>query len=134
MIFAAFLAAAHLTATQLALVINTADPLSVQIGTYYAQKRHIPAANILRIRFDPNRDDLPPPEFTVLRQSVERQVKPQIQAYALTWARPYRVGCMSITSAFAFGFDPKYCATGCARTQQNPYFNSAVTQPHTQLG
>ena len=28
---------------------------------------------------------------------------------------------MSITSAFAFGFDPKYCASGCTRTwQQNP--------------
>lgn len=125
---------AHLTATQLAIVINTADPLSVQIGTYYARKRHIPAANIVRVRFDPHRDDLPPPEFTPLRQSVERQVKPQIQAYALTWARPYRVGCMSITSAFAFGFDPKYCASGCTRTQQNPYFNSAVTQPQAQLG
>lgn len=125
---------AHLTATQLALVINTADPLSVQIGAYYARKRHIPAANIVRIHFDPRRDDLPSPEFNVLRQAVEKRVKPQIQAYALTWARPYRVGCMSITSAFAFGFDPKYCATGCALTQQNSYFNSAVTQPHTQLG
>ena len=123
-----------LNAAQLALVINTADPLSVKIGAYYAKRRHIPSANIVRVHFDSNRDELPPEEFTALRKTFSPQVGQRIQAYALTWARPYRVGCMSITSAFAFGYDPKYCATGCNLTLANPYFNSGVTQPYTDLG
>jgi uncharacterized protein (TIGR03790 family) len=123
-----------INATQLALVINTADPLSVKIGAYYAKRRHIPPGNIVRIRFDSNRDELPPDEFTALRKTFSPQVGRRIQAYALTWARPYRVGCMSITSAFAFGYDPKYCASGCNLTRANPYFNSGVAQPYTELG
>ena len=43
-------APAHFGAAQLALVINTADPLSVKIGAYYAKRRHIPQANILRVQ------------------------------------------------------------------------------------
>jgi len=123
-----------LNATQLALVINTADPLSVKIGTYYAKRRHIPPSNIVRVRFDSNRDELPPEEFSALQKSLARQVTQRIQAYALTWARPYRVGCMSITAAFSFGYDTRYCATGCNPTLTSPYFNSGVAQPFTELG
>src|SRR5579859_3365327 len=46
----------------LAVVVNTADPLSVAIGTYYVAKRHIPKANVIRIHFDHERDDIPPEE------------------------------------------------------------------------
>src|SRR5262249_20169827 len=80
-----------------------------------------------------DRDDLPPEEFSRLRATVERRASSRVQAYALTWARPYRVGCMSITSAFAFGFDAKYCSEGCKLTALSPYFNSAVTHPYQQL-
>jgi uncharacterized protein (TIGR03790 family) len=41
---------------------------------------------------------------------------------------------MSITSAFAFGFDPAFCAEGCKPTRPSPYFNSPVRLPFTQLG
>lgn len=44
-------------------------------------------------------------EFGIIKAAAEQQTLPQIQAYVLTWAAPYRVECMSITSAFAFGFD-----------------------------
>ncbi len=124
---------AHLDASQLAVVINTADPLSEKIGAYYAKKRHVPEANVVRVRFDAGQDDLPPAEFSLVRATVERRVSSRIQAYALTWARPYRVGCMSVTSAFAFGFDPKYCAASCTPTFRSPYFNSGVHQPYTEL-
>jgi uncharacterized protein (TIGR03790 family) len=40
---------------------------------------------------------------------------------------------MSITSAFAFGFDTRYCANGCVATQVSPYFNSATSQPFEDL-
>jgi uncharacterized protein (TIGR03790 family) len=120
-------------ALDLAVVINTADPLSVKIGSYYAKRRHIPATNIVRIKFPFDTDTLTPEAFASLRASVESHVSPHVQAYALTWARPYRVGCMSITSAFALGYDPKYCANGCQPTANNPYFNSASTAPYTDL-
>jgi uncharacterized protein (TIGR03790 family) len=125
--------AARLDPTSLAVIINTADPLSIKIGNYYAKRRHIPAANIIRVRFPFDRDELPPQEFAPLRAAVERRASSRVQAYALTWARPYRVACMSITSAFTFGFDTKYCSTGCQVTALNPYFNTAVTQPYTEL-
>jgi uncharacterized protein (TIGR03790 family) len=114
-------------------VVNTSDPLSVAIGGYYAHARHIPKANVIRVSFDAARDELPAAEFRKIRASVESRVSSQVQAYALTWARPFRAGCMSITSAFALGFDAKYCATGCEPTQLNPYFNSSSSRPHDDL-
>jgi uncharacterized protein (TIGR03790 family) len=122
-----------LNATELAVVVNVADPLSVAIGAYYVKKRHIPKANVVRVRFDYRRDELPPGEFASLRASIEKRVGAHVQAYALTWARPYRVGCMSVTSAFAFGFDTKYCASGCVRTQGSPYFNTSTAKPYDDL-
>ncbi len=122
-----------LTPAQLAVIINTADPLSIAIGDYYARQRRIPPANVIRVSFSPLRDEIPANEFAKIRASVESRAAAQIQAYALTWARPYRVECMSITSAFAFGFDPKYCASGCKPTQVSPYFNSTTSRPHDDL-
>lgn len=37
---------------------------------------------------------------------------------------------MSITSAFAFGFDEKYCAVGCKSTAPSEYFNSPTRTPY----
>ena len=39
--------------TQLAVIINTRDPLSVQIGEYYAAQRRIPFQNIIKVSFTP---------------------------------------------------------------------------------
>jgi len=44
------------------------------------------------------------------------------------------VDCMSITTAFAFGFDTAFCAEPCKLTRVSPYFNSPVRLPFTQLG
>lgn len=110
--------------SDLAIVINTRDPLSRQIGAYYAARRHISQRNISRVSFDYQRDELPVDQFAAIKTSADRQLASNVQAYVLTWARPYRVGCMSITSAFALGTDPKYCASECRATAKNPYFNS----------
>lgn len=40
---------------------------------------------------------------------------------------------MSITSAFAFGFDQRYCAARCVTTQLDPYFDSDSTAPYDDL-
>jgi uncharacterized protein (TIGR03790 family) len=132
---AAAAAPAGLGAADLGVVVNTADPLSVAIGDYYVRRRAIPESNIVRVRFEYRRDELPPAEFTALRSAVEKQLAPRVQAYALTWARPYRVGCMSITSAFTFGLDEEdYCTPGCNPTRQSPYFNATIARPYDKLG
>ena len=54
-----------------------------------------------------------------------------VQVYALTWAAPYRVGCMSITMAFAAGYDQSFCASGCKPIRKSPYFGSSSRHPHS---
>ncbi len=120
--------------TQLAVIINTWDPLSVQIGEYYAAQRRILFQNIIKVGFPPGKTTLTSKEFSALKAWVDEKTLPGVQAYALTWVAPYRVECMSITSAFAFGFDPSFCAEGCKLTRPSPYFNSPVRLPFTQLG
>jgi uncharacterized protein (TIGR03790 family) len=128
-------AAQRLQAADLAVIVNVADPLSVAIGDYYLKLRAIPRSNLAFVRFDYQRDAIPPEEFAKIRAEVERQLRPQVQAYALTWARPYRVGCMSITSAFAFGANEEdYCRPGCKPTRRNPYFNSSGARPYDRFG
>jgi hypothetical protein len=124
------LAQPGLTADQLGIIVNDDDPDSAAIAAYYRDKRGIPAANLIHVRFKPGRSTLSREEFINLKRRVDRKTPKQIQAYALTWAQPYRVDCMSITSAFAFGFDPAYCASSCKPTQPSPYFNSGVARPH----
>ncbi len=144
----------QLTAQNLAVIVNTADPLSQQIANYYQQQRHIPAAHMIAVQFPPSRTTLEPLEFYQLKQQIETKLSisanaslnasanslpntsqntSSIQGYALTWTQPYRVGCMSITSAFTFGFDTRFCADRCTRTQANPYFNQEAIKPFDQL-
>lgn len=122
-----------LTPSELAVIVNEADPLSVQIGEYYQQQRRIPARNLIRVRFNPEQTVLSPEEFEQVFALVNAKIPPYTQAFALTWAVPYRVGCMSITSAFAFGFDSRYCAEGCQPTKPSPYYKSNSIQPHSDL-
>lgn len=119
---------------QLAVVINTRDPLSWKIADYYQQQHHIPPRNLLHIAFDPGRSSLHPGEFAVLQKVLEAKTPATVQAYLLTWAQPYRVGCMSISSAFALGYDPGYCATGCKPTAINTYASSDSLNPYDDFG
>jgi uncharacterized protein (TIGR03790 family) len=41
---------------------------------------------------------------------------------------------MSITSAFAFGYDEAFCALRCGRTRRSPYYGSASLMPFTDHG
>ena len=117
----------------LAIVINTQDPLSRRIGAYYAAQRHIPRGNITRVSFNYQRDDLPVEQFAAIKTAADRQLNSNVQAYVLTWARPYKVGCMSITTAFALGADQKYCASECRATAKNPYFNTTDSNSAARL-
>jgi uncharacterized protein (TIGR03790 family) len=120
----------RLTPRELAVIVNRADPLSVAIGRYYQQRRGIPEENVIAIAFAPDRPSLAIEEFRQLKTQVESKTPDDVQAYALTWAAPYRVDCMSITTAFAAGFDAGYCAEDCRATKANPYFNSDSATPY----
>lgn len=119
--------------TNTAVIINASDPLSVAVGEYYARERHIPARNVIRVRFPAGTPELQVGAFQRVKAEVDAGTPTYVQAYALTWAAPYRVGCMSITSAFAFGFDDAYCGTGCRPTRFSPYFDSASRSPALEL-
>jgi uncharacterized protein (TIGR03790 family) len=123
-----------LTGSDLAVIVNEADPLSVRIGEYYARARQIPAQNIIRIRIKSPGSTLQADEFAALKADIDARTPALVQAYALTWVQPYRVECMSITSAFAFGFNRAYCGEGCAVTRLSPYYDSDSGRPHSELG
>lgn len=120
---------AGLTANDLGLIINENDPLSVQIGEYYQQHRAVPAQNVVRVRMSVS-PVLSRVDFSKIAKDVQARLPSKVQILALAWTQPYRVDCMSITSAFAFGFDPRQCAQGCQPTQFSEYFDSSSHAPY----
>jgi uncharacterized protein (TIGR03790 family) len=121
-----------LRARDIALVVNDADPSSVEVGRYYAKQRGIAAEHVVHVRFTPGQPVMGFAEFQRVQEVLDAKVGPEVQAYALAWTLPYRVECMSVTAAFAFGFDPAgECAEGCVPTRASPYFNSTSHAPFT---
>ncbi len=118
-----------LTANELGVIVNDSDPLSIKIANYYQQQRKIPDQNIIHIRFNPNYKTLPIAIFNKIKQQADKLTPKHVQAYALTWMHTYRVGCMSITTAFAAGYNSSFCANGCKKTQPSPYYNSEKNKP-----
>ena len=115
----------------LALIINDEDPLSRRIAEYYLTRRHIPADNVIHIKFKPGAKVMRPETFRELKAQVDARTPAVVQGYVLTWTAPYRVGCMSITTAFAAGFNGDFCVQGCKPTQASPYFDSDSQYPYT---
>lgn len=129
-----YLPVKSLGANDLAVIVNDEDPLSQRIAAYYRQQRNIPAEQLIHIRFAPHRAILSKREFEKLKQQVDEQTPPHVQAYVLTWLQPFRVECMSITTAFAAGFDPAFCAQGCKQTRNSPYYASEADKPFKAHG
>lgn len=120
----------------LGIVIKRGDAFSEQVGRLYAQKRQIPEENIFYIDL-PNEDSVPSGIFEKAYKKMNQQLPDRIQALVATWKKPFRVDCMSITSAMTFGFDRKWCQPvkhGCSVTQTSPYFNSSSRSPWAELG
>ncbi len=124
----------RLAPSQLAVVVNDKDPLSVQIGEYYRQARQLPEKNLIHLSFPPEGNSLSPKIFAPLREKLLAQTPQQVQAYALTWIRPFRVACMSITSAISLGFDRSWCSEQrCAATRSSPYYGYPGILPWKDL-
>lgn len=123
-----------LTADDIAVVVNDADPASVEVGKYYAIARRIPPERVIHVSFPADRAALTQEEFRLVQAQLAAAVPARVQAYALAWTQPYRVECMSITAAFAFGFNPDYCAEGCKPTKHSPYYDNDTVMPYRDLG
>lgn len=121
---------AGITADEIAVVYLDGDVLSERIARYYQQQRNIPPENLVAIKFDPSQTVVNPGHFAVQKRAIDAQLGGEIQAYALSWSQPYRVGCMGMTAAFAFGFNNAYCAQGCKPTKLSPYYHSASIAPY----
>ena len=125
-------AADALGPARLGVVINSNDPLSERIGAYYAQRRGIPAANVVRVRLPVN-GVASKPEFEAAYAEMNPRLPADVQALALAWMLPYRAGCMSITAAFAMGYDEATCVEGCKPTPVSRYFDSDTREPYTDV-
>ncbi len=123
----------RITAAELGLVINTADPYSVAVGDYYARRRGIAEENIVRLTL-PVRASLTPAEFETFNAQLFAAMPPGVQGLALAWRQPFAVECNSITSALALGLQPGLCAHSCASSRPSLYFNHPGTRPFTELG
>ncbi len=126
-------AQAKIDASQLAIVINMNDADSRKIADYYQKKRGIPEENIIRVRLPAGKNGISEKAFAKVYRQIKKQTPDNVQYYALAWSKPYRVACMSITSAVAFGFDKSFCAKGCKPTRLSAYYNSDSEQPYNDL-
>lgn len=123
----------RITANELGLVVNTADPYSVAVGEYYARRRGIPAAQIVRVQL-PVRPSLTREEFAALDQALRSQLPENVNGLALAWVQPYAVECNALTSALAIGLQPDVCAQSCAPTRPSPYVSYFGARPWPVLG
>jgi uncharacterized protein (TIGR03790 family) len=118
----------------LAIIINDNDPYSTEIGSLYVKERSIPPDQVIHISLPIGVSEIPLSKFRWILRDVRQRTPQHIQAYALAWTSPYRVGCQSITSAFAYGIEPGLCQSSCKSTRLNPYYaRGDVYQPWDQL-
>src|SRR5581483_352096 len=128
---------AGLRGEQLGVLANTNDAVSMAVADRYMSARHIPPGNRVDLTF-PTGAVLSAADFTAAKAVVDARLDGGIQALALAWTNPYRVDCMSVTSAFALGFDAgAYCSTQgspCAATAPVPTFDAQSHAPFTDFG
>lgn len=122
-----------ITADELGVLVNDADPQSVTVATYYIAARGIPEANVVHLNL-PVAAVLGVEDFAAATATVEATLPPEIQALAITWTQPYRVDCMSVTSAFALGYSTDYCSTPCSPTAEVPTYDAPTVAPYTDHG
>jgi uncharacterized protein (TIGR03790 family) len=133
-LFAAALSSAEsLRADRLGVIFNTNEASSVRIAGYYADKRHIPLSNLVGLAV-PDRASIGRAELGHLRDIMLARLPMRVQSLALVWSRPYAVECMSVTTAFAAGFQPGFCEPGCARTTRSPLYASDGWLPADTVG
>jgi hypothetical protein len=66
-----------LPAAQLAIVVNTDSPASVELGSYYRRARKIPSRNVVRVRIPGSPRELSAAAFTELKQQIDTNSTPR---------------------------------------------------------
>jgi uncharacterized protein (TIGR03790 family) len=122
-----------LNAARLGVLYNADVFSSREVALYYAAQRAVPPENVLGIHL-PDVDVISPEAFTPIRRQALDQMPTTVQSLVLVWSRPYAVGCMSVTSAFAAGYRPQFCPLACTRTPISPLFDSGGWLPADTVG
>jgi uncharacterized protein (TIGR03790 family) len=125
--------AENLTPDRLGIVYASDNPASVRVAKYYAAQRGVPAANLIGLSI-PDKAVIGRDELRRLRSALLDKLPSSVQSLLLVWSRPYAVECMSITTAFAAGYQSAFCEPGCARTAINPLFDSQGWLPADTTG
>jgi uncharacterized protein (TIGR03790 family) len=122
-----------LSAQTLGVIYSLDEPESRDLALFYAAERAIPAANLLGIHL-PAADIVSPEIFNLERGRALRELPAAVQSVLLVWSKPYAVGCMSITTAFAAGYRAEFCKSGCGRTETSPVFDADGWLPADTAG
>jgi uncharacterized protein (TIGR03790 family) len=122
-----------LSADRLGVIYSLDESASRDLAQTYATQRGIPAANVVGIHL-PDTDAMSPEMFTLVRGQALAHLPTAVQSLLLVWSRPYAVGCMSITTAFAAGYRAAFCESGCALTAVNPLFDTDGWLPADTVG
>jgi uncharacterized protein (TIGR03790 family) len=118
---------------RLGVLYNADDASSTQIARFYAVRRAIPPENVVGLHFG-SANVLAPEALAPIRKYALDRLPGAVQSLALVWSRPFAVGCMSITTAFAAGYRAEFCVPGCALTAPNLLFDSEGWLPADTVG
>ena len=122
-----------LTAGDLGVIYSRNDKSSERIAEYYAARRHIPAGNVIGLPV-PRRAVISRDELKMLRAVMLQELPSSVQSLLLIWSKPYAVECMSVTTAFAAGYQAGFCEPGCQRTTSSPLFDTRGWLPADTVG
>ena len=125
--------AGRLTSADIGLVVNRADPYSIEVGAAYRRARHLRPDQVLDVDL-PRQARLPEDDFRRLAERIGGHFGRTTQALALAWQLPFAVGCSSITGALALGLDEALCRNSCAASRRSPYFGAPSLRPMAELG
>ncbi len=117
-----------------AVIVNTQDSNSVEVGRYYLQARNIPERNLINVDLPQNLSKLSIEQFKTMKAQIDGKLGPDIKVLALMWTKPFAVECNSITSAMTLGYDGEQCAHYCEGGKKNPYFDSNSLNPEQDYG
>jgi uncharacterized protein (TIGR03790 family) len=132
-LFAVDVMAEGLGPNDLGVLYNRNDPASIRIAHYYALRRHIPDRNMIGLAV-PGRDTISREELTALRAEMLETLPTNVQSLLLVWSKPYAVECMSVTTAFAAGYQPGFCEAGCGKTTLSPLYDAPDWLPADTIG
>lgn len=127
--------------SEVAIIVNSDNPVSSSIASYYAAQRGIPTSNIISVALG-NSNLVTASTFNTARTSIINQLPSTVQAMVFAGEKPFAVrnnttdtcgnapeSCMSITAALAMGYSTTN--TGGGTITATTYFQSTSLTPRT---